>query len=107
MQTQTYLPKTDIVETADGFELALDMPGVPKDGLKVEVEKNRLKVFGRARQQKGRRVRAEYPEGDFSRSFTLGQAVDPKKIEAQYQDGVLTLHLAKASSEAPVSIQIH
>lgn len=100
-------PKADIVETEAGFQVWLDMPGVAKEDLKVKVEQGQLSIFGKAKAHQGKSFKREYPVGDFSRSFTLGKSVDPSKIEAQYQDGVLRLELAKAEEALPVEVTIN
>ncbi|MEO1416217.1 MAG: Hsp20/alpha crystallin family protein [Bacteroidota bacterium] len=92
-------PSINIKEHAEGFELALAVPGFKKEDIKVEVEKNVLKVqshTGDEQQEASTKyLRREFSARSFERSFTLPETVDVTKIVANYAQGVLTLALPK------------
>ncbi|WP_158247353.1 Hsp20/alpha crystallin family protein, partial [Pseudomonas sp. FW306-02-H05-AA] len=75
--------------------LSLEMPGIPKDDIKIEIADNTVTVSGERRaEDKKKENGAWYGErryGKFQRSFTLPAGIDSNKVEANYQDGVLQL----------------
>ena len=94
-----YAPRVDIVETADALEVLADMPGVTRDGVEVTLEQRVLSIRGRADASAPEGLAPlylEYEPGDYERSFTLTDAVDPAGIEARVGAGVLQLRLPKA-----------
>ena len=94
-----YLPRVDIVETRDALEVLADMPGVTRDGVEVVLEQRVLTIRGRtgvAPPEGLAPLHLEYDPGDYERSFTLSDAVDPSGIEARVRGGVLHLRLPKA-----------
>ena len=96
---RTWLPAVDIVETEDAFVATADLPGLKKDDIDVSLEDSVLTVSGERRFEKDdehanyRRVERAY--GTFRRSFTLPRGVDATKVEAKFEDGVLTLTMPK------------
>ena len=78
----------------------LDMPGVTRDGLDVQIEDNELTITGRrkARPVQGTWLVKERLEGSFEAAYTVDDTIDPAKIEASLDDGVLTvtLHIKEA-----------
>ncbi len=106
---RVYRPLADIVETDDGVQLMLDMPGVAEDDLDVTLERRVLTIRGKvhsAAPEKLELVHAEYGEGDFERAFTMSDDFDPDKIEALLSNGVLTLTLPRAEAAKPKKIQV-
>lgn len=99
-QAKTYLPAVDIIERSDDIVLRADLPGVDESALEITVEKNELTLHGKAQQTGSdgfEPMYIEFEPGDFHRVFTLSNEVDPEKITATFQDGVLELVLSKAS----------
>ncbi|MFC1607686.1 Hsp20/alpha crystallin family protein [Candidatus Latescibacterota bacterium] len=103
-------PAADITEHADGFTVSLDVPGFTKDDLQVRTHEGVLSV-------KGERTRAESedenyfshyerPKGSFERSFKLPDYIETDKIEASYENGVLTLGLKKKEAAKPRLIDV-
>src|SRR5208337_4062261 len=85
-----YIPYADIYETEEALAVVMEMPGVEKKDLDVNVEKDVLQVDGRidfAKYKDMEPVYAEYNVGHYARSFTLGSAVDREKISASLEDG--------------------
>ncbi len=104
-----YIPYADIYEAEEALAVVMEMPGVEKKDLDVNVEKDVLQVDGRidfAKYKDMEPVYAEYNVGHYARSFTLGSAVDREKISASLEDGVLTLTLPKAKHAQPRKIAI-
>ena len=97
---RTWLPAVDIYESDDSFVATADLPGLKKDDIEVSIEDNVLTVSGERKFEKSegegtfRRVERSY--GTFRRSFTLPRGVDSAKVEASFEDGVLTLTLPKS-----------
>ena len=104
-----FKPATDVIERADSFELVLEMPGVPKDKVEVKVEEGLLRVRGEiawpkelARQEEALRRHRDH----YGRSFRLDRDLDPDRIQAKMEQGVLTLTLAKRAQAAPRQIEV-
>jgi HSP20 family protein len=94
-----FQPTVDIFETKDELVLVADMPGVPSDGVDVDVEGDELSIEGRVRSSDYdglKPLHVEYGVGGFYRRFTLGELIDREGIKAQLKDGVLVLRLPKA-----------
>jgi HSP20 family protein len=98
----------DIEETDDGYVIELDVPGVKRDDLTVEVRDNVLRVSGeiKERERVGLLRRQDRPVGRFEYVVTLPGEVDPDKVEGSLGDGVLTVRLGKASKSQPRRIEI-
>jgi HSP20 family protein len=104
-----YIPYSDIYETDEALTVVMEMPGVEKKDLDVNVEKDVLRIDGRidfSKYQDMEPVYAEYNVGHYARSFALGSAIDQEKISANLEDGVLTLTLQKAKHAQPRKIAI-
>ncbi len=104
-----YAPRVDIVETEDALEVVADMPGVTRDGVEVTLEQRVLSIRGRASTSVPEGLAPlylEYEPGDYERSFTLSDAVDPAGISARVQGGVLHLRLPKAGPTKLQRIEI-
>ncbi|MCS6885769.1 MAG: Hsp20/alpha crystallin family protein [Acidobacteriota bacterium] len=102
-------PKADIYETDDGFYLAMDVPGMSEDSLKVRYENRVLTVSGERKQQEiegARYHRRESFIGRFQRSFSLSPETDPDQIKAELKDGVLTIFIPKKEAAKPRQISI-
>jgi len=97
-----------MVEESGVVRLSMEMPGVPKDGVELEVEGSELRIHGRrsAPQTSQRYLLRERLEGDFYEVYTLDETVDRGKIEAAMESGVLTVTLHLREAEKPRKIQI-
>ncbi|HET6469209.1 MAG TPA: Hsp20/alpha crystallin family protein [Geminicoccaceae bacterium] len=94
-----YAPRVDIVESEEALEILADMAGVTKDRVEVTLEQRVLSIRSRADvalPEDLAPLYLEYEPGDYERSFTLSDAIDPAGIEARVKDGVLHLRLPKA-----------
>ncbi len=102
-------PPTDIYETPDGLVLYADLPGVTLEGLELQVQDNRLTLFGRVQRREPPNavvLHAEYEVGDFLRSFILSDEVDHERIQAKLSHGVLRVELPKAPRARPRRIEV-
>ena len=91
-----WIPAADVYEDEREYLLALDLPGIDREGLDVSLDDGRLVIRGERRGQEGLNARrTERPQGRFVRTFSLPDAVDRASISADYKDGVLLLHLPK------------
>ncbi|HEX7316161.1 MAG TPA: Hsp20/alpha crystallin family protein [Pyrinomonadaceae bacterium] len=91
-----WIPAADVYEDEREYLLALDLPGIERDGLDVSLDDGRLVIRGERKGQEGLHARrTERPQGRFVRTFSLPDAVDRGTITADYKDGVLLLHLPK------------
>ncbi len=94
-------PAADIFETPGAFVLKVDLPGVGKDSISVLVEPEELTVkglIGQLYKETTNLVHSEIRKASFYRKFRIGTGVDQDRIEANVQDGVLTLTLPKNES---------
>ena len=107
-----FRPATDIIERTDGFHIYLDMPGVEKEALVIDLNDNELAVSGKTATavdaccKDERQVHMEFRGGEYSRTFTLSDTVDRDQISAQLTNGVLELHLPKSEKMLPKRIEI-
>ena len=88
--------------------LRLEMPGVAKDQLDIDVDGNELQITGKreAGGREGTYLMQERPSGTFRQVYTLDDTIDRNKIEASLEAGVLTLNLHRRESEKPRKITI-
>ena len=103
------LPPTDVIEDAGGITLYADLAGVPKEKLSLQVEADTLTIEGE--------VALDLPEGmesshaevslpRYRRVFTLSRELDPSKVNAEFNQGVLKLRIPKAEHAQPRRIEI-
>lgn len=105
----TYKPRVNVTESDNTFEISLFTPGVQRDDLNIEVEKGVLTVSGERKypEENGKKYhRVESGYGSFERVFQLPDSVDQDKIEAHYEDGVLTITLHKEEKKAAQKIDV-
>lgn len=105
-----FIPACDVEESEDHYLLTLEMAGVKKEDVKLEVIDNQIVISGERRQESQRKGGGQaYSErrfGRFQRSFVLPAGVDAEKVEANYQDGILRVMVPKAESAKPRQIKI-
>jgi HSP20 family molecular chaperone IbpA len=109
MQKTRYIrPRAAVNETRDGkIRVVLEMPGVGSDQLSVKVENNELQIHGRREPAADMKyLLRERPQGDYMQSYTLDETVDPAKIDAVLEKGILTVTLDVKEHVKPRTIQI-
>ncbi|REL33069.1 Hsp20/alpha crystallin family protein [Rhodohalobacter sp. SW132] len=109
-RTSTFSPSINISETENNFNIEVEVPGMKKDDINVDIENNVLTVSGERKhetEEKERRFhRVETRYGSFSRTFQLPDHVDSENIEATYADGVLNIQLGKREEKLKKQIAI-
>jgi len=103
-------PRVDVLENETAYVLEADLPGLNKDDLKIEIERNVLTIEGERKTERSEDLHGLHLErasnARFLRRFTLGREVDPDKIEASFADGVLRLTVPKQEKALPRRINV-
>ncbi len=106
-ETNTTLPAVNVKEKEDGFEIEMSAPGLKKEDFNVELNNSLLTISCAKKEEDetkdndGRYTRREFSYQQFSRSFNLPETVDYEKIDAKYEDGILTLSIPKMEEVKP------
>ena len=98
----------DAWREGDRFVIEFDLPGVARESIDLDVERNVLTVHAErvARNGDWEMLASERPTGLFSRQLVLGDNVDLDHLEASYDDGVLRLHVPVAEKAKPRKIEV-
>ena len=105
-------PAVNIVEEPERYRIEVAAPGYSKDDFKLNIENEVLTISVEKEQNKveGENfTRCEFYNGSFERSFVVGKTIDINKIDARYENGILTITLSKkeeAKPQQPRSISI-
>jgi HSP20 family protein len=107
-----WVPPVDIYETVDkDVVVKIDLPEMKREDIKVTFENNVLSVEGErtidTRVERDQYFRVERGSGTFRRNFALPPTVDGSKVQASYQDGVLTVTLPRREETRPRQIQVN
>ncbi|MBW3661283.1 MAG: Hsp20/alpha crystallin family protein [Gemmatimonadetes bacterium] len=103
-----WTPPTDVYETEEEFHVVMAVPGSKKDELKVEFERDTLRVRGMRHEPAGEKrhyYKMEIPVGPFERRVRLGRGIRSDEIRVRYEEGLLRISLPKArpgSVEVPI-----
>lgn len=103
---------TDVVENADELRVTLEMPGVRPEDVELTIDNNVLTIAGEKRREQNEGSSEDGPRiterryGRFQRSFVLPQNVDPERISAESEHGVLTVRLPKKEEARPRRIEV-
>ena len=101
----------DLWETPDAYHLRADVPGITPDALDINVTADTLSMTGEVKGQSDVAsegwLRQERRVGKFQRAFTLPVQIDPDKVQASFEHGVLELVLPKADQVKPRSIKVN
>lgn len=103
-----WAPAVDLYETADRFVLSIELPGLKREQIKIELQHEILTVRGEraVQHEDGAQFhRVERGHGPFARSFSLPHPVSAEQVQADFRDGVLTVvipKLAPPSRRIPV-----
>jgi HSP20 family protein len=106
---RVFLPNTDIYETPTELKVALEMPGIEKNNVVIDIEEGILRVQGRLDLSKYAGLQplyTEYNVGHYARSFKLSSKIDQSKIAAEMKNGVLSLTLPKVEEAKPRTIRV-
>jgi HSP20 family protein len=99
----------DAYRQGDQFVVNFDLPGVDPASVDLTVEKNVLSVSAERRWDAAddiQVVASERPQGTFNRQLFLGEGLDPEKVEASYENGVLTVTIPVAEQAKPRKVEI-
>ncbi|NDV18169.1 Hsp20 family protein [Pseudodesulfovibrio sp. JC047] len=104
-----YRPATDILEREDGFYIYMDMPGVERDNMTIDLQEGELTVTGMtnlAPHADEQYAEMQFGECEYIRSVSITDIVDRDRIKANLDNGVLELHLPKVEKVLPKRISI-
>ena len=101
-----WTPAADIYESESGYTIALDLPGIKREALQIDIDENRLMVKGTRVVDASSARRSERPRGKFVRSFSIPGSIDQGKIGAEYKDGVLQIRLPKRAEQKAQKIEV-
>jgi HSP20 family protein len=108
--TDTWEPVVDIYETDDALLLEVELPGVSRDAISVELHGRTLRLSGKRTREPavkgGQYRREEVRYGTFQRVFRLPTIVDQGRVQATHKNGVLALRLPKRDATRPQEIAI-
>lgn len=103
----TTAPHVDVFENEKELLVVADVPGITKDALSIQVEKDTLVIEARRTEApKGSALAAEYRRLDYRRTFALPPGLDLDKVEAKLLNGVLSLTLPKQAALQPRRIAV-
>ena len=103
--TMTWMPKMDVFEKEGELILKVDLPGVPKENVKVTIEENYLVIAGDRKEEKEIKeesyYRMEREYGSFYRRLPLDFEVDPNLIKATFKEGILEVKVPILAKKGP------
>jgi HSP20 family protein len=109
-QGRRWVPPVDLVEAEDHFVLKADLPGLTEGDVNIEVQDGTLTISGERKAEHEQHekgwYRIERSFGSFSRSLTLPDGVDPDRIAASFDHGVLEVRIPKPEERKPRRIEI-
>ena len=110
MTVAEWSPLVDITEDEKEYPIKADLPEVKKEDVKLTVQDDVMCISGERKyekEEKGKKYhRVERAYGSFMRSFSLPEDADGSKVNAEYKDGVLKVHLPKSEKAKPKSIEV-
>lgn len=105
-----FYPLLDVSETNSHYTVELDIPGVKKEDININVDNNILTIRGKKEMDKDHKDSNYYSRerfyGDFTRSMTLPSGVDTDKIDADFNNGVLIIKMPKDKATSTKTIEI-
>jgi HSP20 family protein len=111
MNSRAWRPAVDIYESNNGIIVAVELPGVSKQDVSVEVKDDVLTLKGERRANPAVKENSYYLRerlfGPFKRTFTLHQNIQPELIKATFKEGILEIELPKPAQEHPRQITVN
>lgn len=106
--TAVRLPRTNVSETEDSFVLSMEMPGLTREHIEVNIEGDTLIVKGGKSEQSEEKglVRREFRSTRFERTFTVGNAIDRERVKAKMENGILTVTIPKSPEKVGRKIDV-
>jgi len=110
MAQGAWIPAVDIYETKEAIILDVELRGVTKEDISLEVKDSTLTIKGEKKLEKDVKEenfhRMERTYGSFTRAFTLPTTVQQDKVKAKFRDGILEIMLPKAEEAKPKHIKV-
>ena len=110
MNLNAWRPTVDIYETENGIVMAVELPGVSKEHVAVEVKDDVLTLKGERAADPAISQESYYRRerlfGPFKRSFTLHQDINPDQIKATFKDGILQIEIPRPVQEQPKPVTV-
>ncbi len=101
------LPSVDIYENTEEYLLYVDIPGVNREDISIDLDNGQLTLVGNRHLQEVKGpIMEEFGSAQFRRVFSVPQGIDLSKVVAELTDGVLKLHLPKSEAVKPRKIEI-
>jgi HSP20 family protein len=108
--TQPWVPTVDVWETENELVYAFDLPGIPEDKISVELDEGALTVSAERERSGGLKQdgfhRFERRFGTFTRTIGVPQGTTDSDVSADYENGVLEIHVKKPEQAKPRRIQV-
>jgi HSP20 family protein len=107
-QAPMWVPAADVEELDDAYVLELDLPGIRRDDVNIELRDNEVRITGEIKQKERSGVlrRQTRRRGQFEFVAAMPGDIDPEKVEASLHDGVLTVRMGKAATSRPRQIEV-
>lgn len=103
-----FVPPVDIAEFDHEITLTLDLPGASPESVNVDLDKGNLTIHASVEPRAGARwLRREYGVGDYHRVFEVSDQIDSGAVTAEFNAGVLTVHLPKAAKAVARRVTVH
>jgi len=108
--TSEFKAACDLSETADAYQVRMDVPGIKPDDITVQVTGDRVHVSGERKEEKEEKTktfhRVERRSGKFSEVISLPSAVNDEQVQAEFHDGVLTISLPKTDGSKTRTVKV-
>ena len=103
-------PKCNIIDTTEDVQVIAEIPGLTKDDVNIKVESGVMTISGKqsvmTKDSEVKYIRRELKHSSFKRSFELGDTLDPSKISANFENGILNITIPKKEESLPKTIDI-
>ena len=110
-QEERTIPSVDIIEEENQFLILADMPGVGEEGIDVNYSDGELTISGEFEENNDLEEVSfrccQFDPGDYFRTFRVGESINAEGITADYNNGVLTVHLPKREEIQPKKIAVN
>lgn len=106
MPFERFAPIVDVEERDNEYVVCVDLPGVKKEDVNIEVAENQLSISAERRSREGREGRGSRFYGSFQRVFTLPPGTDSSQITAEFENGELVLHIPRSEESRARRIEI-
>lgn len=110
LETVGFAPPVDVLDRGNEIVVVADLPGLEQKDIQIELSDGSLSIRGERKQQQEEKKEnyrwSERWEGTFMRNIPIPTGVDPNKIQAQFKNGVLEVHMPKKQEAATKKIEV-